>query len=107
MDKQTKTKHTPTPWILNNNGDGDHWISTPNDEIVLQQISTENLGDNELDLANAQFIVKAVNNHHSLLNALESAIDLLNSLVEDDDYLPEEKEQFERVKQALSRSGEL
>lgn len=60
------TKHTPTPWV--NNGEG---IIVCNDGDVFT-MSTTLLDDKERE-ANAAFIVKAVNCHDELVEALEIA----------------------------------
>lgn len=62
--------HSPTPWRMaipaNIYADG-NWIATTN----VNPITNAN---NDATAANARFIVKAVNNYHALVEALEAAI---------------------------------
>jgi hypothetical protein len=78
MNKIERTLHTPTPWevkpikddsganfgIKSIDNDGGWWIAE-----IVHPAST-----NEVEEANAQFIVHAVNNHQSLVDALEQLI---------------------------------
>ena len=59
-------KHTPTPW--NNLFWQPHKIVKDGKDIAMT------IGDNPESTANASFIVKAVNNHSDLLDALKSAV---------------------------------
>jgi len=54
-------KHTPTPWEVQ----GDYWIKGNN-----QKVASVFEGDDEQDQANAAHIVKAVNAHEKLLEAV-------------------------------------
>ena len=79
-----KAKHTPTPWKT---GDADwrtivgpatRWYTQPFDpeERKLVGIATVDLSDNEAeDSANAEFVVRAVNNHEALVKLLEEVVE--------------------------------
>ena len=68
-----KMKHTPTPWTINTRASslveyGRRSICT----CGGYSDGTEETHDE--NLANAEFIVKAVNNHYQLLEALEACV---------------------------------
>jgi hypothetical protein len=67
-------KHTKTPWewnsILNDKYSGNSYGIHGDDWIVAEITPI----DKETDKANAAFIVKAVNNHNQLLEALQDII---------------------------------
>lgn len=73
----TKSQHTPTPWDIceSENSNLVH-IETSLEHPTLagEQIATVNKGNKETRLANAALIVKAVNNHQSLIDALETLL---------------------------------
>ena len=76
-----KTKHTPTPWhVAFNDGGPENQPAFPsirdgsggkdgNDIVAMP------LGDSETVKANAEFIVRAVNSHYELLEALRFLLD--------------------------------
>lgn len=61
LKTETKQTHTPTPWKVNG-----RWIETDREEGIAK------VGEwvSPLSLANATFIVRAVNSHEELLEAL-------------------------------------
>ena len=67
MTKTTKQEHTKLPWKVNN-GFKNLTITTEEDGLYIAE-SEGRIGNSDLDLANAQFIVKACNNHYKLLEA--------------------------------------
>lgn len=80
------TKHTPTPWVvIENKRLGMIKINHKQpcefgDTSDIAQIFTSL--DEEKDRGNADFIVRACNNHHSLLNALEELLKEFEELYE-------------------------
>lgn len=58
-------KHTPTPWKLNDNGITISKVTIPD---VYLEIATIDCRALEIDKANAELIVKAVNSHEELIN---------------------------------------
>ena len=68
----SETKHTPTPWRLGRNG-VDFMIFQGEDKFVADCESTdENCDGTDEDCANAAFIVRAVNSHQPLVDALDT-----------------------------------
>jgi hypothetical protein len=69
-------KHTPTPWhVVNGNRIKDELMPFDRDERDTALITTvSGHGDCESDKANAAFIVKAVNSHEMLVEALCDAV---------------------------------
>lgn len=71
------TQHTPTPWIFYGEEDGDTGVITCEvlgpTEGVVAYVNDPSLGDDDVMIANAEFIVTAVNSHEELLEALEQA----------------------------------
>jgi hypothetical protein len=72
---KTETQHTPTPWhnesvVIPAQGG---WIWTaPHGEIIATTF-THNIGE-EVAAANAAFIVRAVNSHDTLIEAVSFAL---------------------------------
>lgn len=87
IKSKPKVQHTPTPWTIRN----EHLILIPNGENVLNgtiQIESENSHIacvSSIDLsfreciANAAFIVQAVNSHEELLKAAYQLASLLHN----------------------------
>lgn len=75
--------HSPTPWKLvwvnQPNGKRALWIETANGDSWLVCVFSEE------DIANAEFSVKAANNHDKLVAALEEAREALASVTDDTD----------------------
>lgn len=65
-----KTNHTPTPWIATEIG----LIGADGTHIIKEGALSYPLAAMEADEA---FIVRAVNSHDALVEALESAIDMI------------------------------
>ncbi|HXP63987.1 MAG TPA: hypothetical protein VN815_00815 [Steroidobacteraceae bacterium] len=65
------SEHTPTPWFVMGNS-----IQTKGGNYIADLSSPR--GSQERD-ANAAFIVKAVNNHDALVEALTECLDVLQS----------------------------
>lgn len=62
-------KHTPTPWIYLKDVNSPLYV-IENGEIIVGRVDTK---------ANAEFIVRAVNNHEALLKAAKLMLKLLES----------------------------
>jgi hypothetical protein len=63
--------HTPTPWAISPPWSGFSKISGPNGELIFGLAAggvDEKRSDDECD-DNAAFLLRAVNNHHALLDA--------------------------------------
>ena len=86
-----KTKHTPTPWIINPQHTGGIFASFG-----------ERIG--ECGQANAEFIVKAVNSHDALVEALKEAVRIFERfpITTEEAGLP----WYKLAKQALVKAGE-
>ena len=70
-------KRTPTPWHLEATWDEHCDISIwSDDDSVIEW--TETISHKEKEKANAEFIVRAVNNHENLLDALKATLDFLD-----------------------------
>lgn len=70
----TKTKHTQLPWVQTHKGGSITSPSKPRSTIIYD----EGLFDGEEGEANAEFIVRAVNSHYELLEALKECVEELN-----------------------------
>ena len=83
-------KHTPTPWkVIEKEGMWDDKldIMTANNITRIASLSQTNN-----DIANAQFIVKAVNQHDELVSAVSQALSFIMDLdtsPQDDDIIDE------------------
>lgn len=64
----SKPKHTPTPWVLGTSDDAIDTVEPGQEFVVHADLKSE------MGLANAEFIVKACNNHDALLAALRLAL---------------------------------
>ncbi len=76
--------HTPTPWTINGpspgldrdiDDGGDYAILSAEKHIIAETFRLISRGIAADSEANAQFIVRAVNNHDALLEALEGLAD--------------------------------
>ena len=69
---ETQAKHTPTPWSVHKNADGSQRIDGQGlaSIAVLSAFFSELQGEQE---ANAEFIVKACNDYHKMLELLSAA----------------------------------
>ena len=67
-----KSEHTPTPWRV---GDAGNTVFGPKTDKPAPQIIADLMGCGENRKANAAFIVRAVNSHDLLVNALEAVLD--------------------------------
>ena len=63
--------HTPTPWIVSEDGATikSKWITSFGTPIMVAELSGYIIG-NRVQKANAEFIVRAVNAHEELVEAL-------------------------------------
>ena len=92
--------HTPTPWTL------EHQSSDDGNENfgggVLDSNGKSYVAELVPEKDDAEFIVKAVNNHDALVAALEAAIIEITNyhlhLVDSSEYLYSEKEDEHRIK---------
>jgi hypothetical protein len=90
----SETKHTPVPWHLDIGYDDEKCetgtsISITEINRLLHDFKWADCEEWELDLANAQFIVQAVNCHDELLKACKAARDgfLLLADQHDDNWM--------------------
>lgn len=72
------TEHTPTPWKLNKALDGEHVVYDPQTQYGIAYTHSgdgkgAHIEDEDTRLANAAFIVRAVNAHDALVKALEDS----------------------------------
>ena len=75
------TKHTPTPWTCEGEVDGRHHAvaimaegARPAHPLIAQMLFGLGRVEKETALANAAFIVRAVNSHEALVEACKEAI---------------------------------
>lgn len=68
---ETKTKHTPTPWKVMPYGDGGTYIIGPDYKPMGTAIARVPLGNKKQD-ADAEFIVRCVNSHEALVEAVKN-----------------------------------
>lgn len=86
MSTQTEVKHTPTPWKIKN--------LTHNDLPVYAvmnsqgQLIAEVPAMDEIDKANAAFIVRAVNCHEDLFKACKKVRDMVSAVCHCDPLTP-------------------
>ncbi len=66
-----ETKHTPIPWTCDYDDQDHTGIGIADDEMMIALVAPKG-GPDELDKANAEFIVKAVNCHDELVAACEN-----------------------------------
>lgn len=108
--------HTPTPWQIRGTIDGESqingsgWVDlapcTEEFKVIGSLYHHHHTG--EQNLANAEFIVKAVNAHADLVAALKGVTDLYTSLVHSGDagfWDPEEEEPIVAAREALAKAG--
>jgi hypothetical protein len=69
MTNQSKPKHTPLPWRL---GIKDSDCIIGKDDLIVAWSRFPQVREIESNIANAAYIVKAVNNHEALRDALET-----------------------------------
>jgi hypothetical protein len=70
-----KTTHTPTPWYVGNPS----WDGGPPDEVYFTECNQDGesfLFETGGNYANAEFIVRAVNSHEALLEALQGFLEV-------------------------------
>lgn len=77
-------KHTSTPWKI-----GFNEYDVCNNKVII----CECMGLKE-GKANAKFIVKAVNNHERLLEALKNVLPLFDAIEEKDGCLSEDEKNY-------------
>jgi hypothetical protein len=82
-------KHSPTPWQDNDAGLIYGQVAGDNDEApFVCDVCDNQPGYTEREKANAALIVRAVNSHPDLLEALELCVDCLDELARLDDGTP-------------------
>ena len=74
MNTPQTAKHTPTPWIAHK---GDEWSNIKIIAGTSQVATISPLNEN----ANASLIIRAVNSHDELVNALRGMLELYSALV--------------------------
>jgi hypothetical protein len=104
-----KTQHTPTPWKLIKNQWSDGDIEANAEFAIVAQphpmkhkLITKSIvdGEGEINKANAELIVKAVNSHYELLEVLKGT---LNELDEFADHWKNEADSFDHPAQEQER----
>ena len=101
------TRHTPTPWrttkaqpnVICNEG-GDKWIA----RALIGDKSPRHIKDAEVAEANAEFIVKAVNSHATLVAALERTKIAIHGYIDRCDFTTGHAI-LDEVNRALSTEG--
>ncbi len=79
-NEMTKTKHTPLPWTTDNAGEYIHSHGGADSETGELPLLAH-LYDNDFNQeANAEFIIRAVNNHDALVSVCESSIKIMELL---------------------------
>lgn len=77
MEREMTTKHTPTPWQVTEGSQSAHCCFgnsiIGSDCSPVCETITSFSGQDELEKANAAFIVRAVNSHDTLVDALKNA----------------------------------
>ena len=67
----TNTQHTPTPWLVVPEKLGSYQIRTVDDDVTIAGTFGYGADDRkDQEAANAAFIVRAVNSHDALIEAL-------------------------------------
>lgn len=70
---QIKPKHTPLPWKVREHNNQKRYIDAENGLTIADALMHSSLGNQDNHKANAEFIVKAVNSHYELVEALKLA----------------------------------
>ncbi|HET9864077.1 MAG TPA: hypothetical protein VFP37_11580 [Steroidobacteraceae bacterium] len=87
----SKTEHTPTPWGVALDTDGFTNIVSPNADGTLELMIAECYGPQDIQEANAAFIVEACNQHSTLLSRIDALRAGLEKLVKEFDDLDEHR----------------
>lgn len=77
--KEDEVKHTPTPWRVLADG----YIGADNPPYKTNKIIAEVCSGN---IADKEFIVKAVNSHAALLEAAKTVSDGVNTAIDNDEH---------------------
>lgn len=96
MNSKTEVKHTPTPWEVSRTHSAD-WIVAAGELIAICEETNE---QKTSAIANAAFIVRAVNSHEDLLGALKLANEKLIQLKVTNTGWPELNKVWEAIAQA-------
>jgi hypothetical protein len=103
-----KTAHTPTPWYLTEEKEGQ--IESDKGYLIAQVYQNKNPKYKEEDEANAKHIVKCVNMHDELIKALYDAQSYLEKCVElaGQESIDEDCTNWtlDRINEALSKESE-
>lgn len=100
----TKPAHTPTPWAADEaESGGSRILSTVNGANIAftDYLNDASLKEPREDFANAQLIVRAVNAHDELVNALGLLVAFVDS---DDEEGPAIGEVIEQARAALAKA---
>lgn len=90
---QKEVKHTPTPWKVKNYNGNNKFRIVGADDSAITNLTGQYLGEEK---TNAQFIVKAVNCHDDLVEALKTVLNGTEFMTDED---------FINVRQALAKAG--
>lgn len=102
-----KLTHTPTPWYLTEEREGQ--IESDKGYIIAQVYQNSKKDYHKGDEANALHIVKCVNSHNELIEALKWALDYIELTIKLDgaESVDGESTQIthDKIKQALAKVG--
>jgi hypothetical protein len=89
MSNPTNTKHTPLPWgvSLSKRGVKGYKKTSDNVAVTIAACNVSTAIDKETQEANASYIVKAVNNHEALRDALETLMIYADNCESHPEYL--------------------
>lgn len=106
----TSNTHTPGEWKISNNSYTEQIsIHTGNELCPIAFLNYQNLrGLNNRDEqeANAARIVKCVNNHDRLLEALKAASLSLSTFVESNAWEPDDQKAYDQAEAAIKEATE-
>lgn len=94
-------KHTPTPWVLDDDGDGDYKIISEEGRLIAVETSYYPIAPSVEDAAH---IVKCVNMHDELVEALKWAKEQLEVFASE--TMGEDFNSL-RINEALKKAGAL
>lgn len=107
-------KHTPTPWKMTRSklptdGEYDYAISADGAPVLAEVFGRTSDGGHPPAFENAQFIVKAVNSHASLTEAVRVLTEVLENIAQDceADYPPSHGAIKHAARAALTTAKEL
>lgn len=100
----TDTKHTPTPWELDDDGDGDYKIISEEGHLIAVETGYYPIAPSIEDAAH---IVKCVNMHDELVEVIERLLPIAEDGEFQYGHSPEESEDIIFAREALKKAGAL